>query len=568
MSQDRHEPYEELISASLHNELNPAERDRLNAHLDVCERCRETLAAFANQRRIIAGLHHVPPPRDLGARVRAGIERGFGRVPWWRRPQVALAGIGGGLALVAGAVLGIVMLNMGHTAPVGQASPSLAVAASPSEAPSATPLPTLPPPASGGPAPTLNASPSAAPSVEPEPRVFLALTGPVDDPILTIRNGSSGATMATADAPSGYPIATTLSPDGQWLAYMTTVGESGMVQVNATRLSEGSPSDEPGARPPIASPVAVGETVTLGTGVQGSPFLEHLSWSPESLYLAFTLADPAGTGTDAWVFEPQTGNVSRLTDTGSAYAGSWVPFDADTSLLWVSTAGDAPTSTLIAFHDDGGPIVAGDPNDSPYPSAQNVFQPLISPNGAFVIFWSGRMTPAGNDWTFSEGGSPWLAENKSDGQGGYQFTNARELFSDLTIGRDAFASAAITWGGDGDAYAVWDTGWTGLPQSGSGTYPDPARVYFGHATDARGLTQDHAIDQGDLPPDAFVVDVAVSPTGRHLVITAGQPSAGILDPPRADLLLIERNTGSVPDAVSVLGSADAGWFGPAAFEVR
>lgn len=567
MSQDRHEPYEELISASLNNELNPAERDRLNDHLDGCERCRQTLAAFSNQRRIIAGLHHVPPPRDLGARVRSGIERGSNRTPWWRRPQLALAGIGGGLALVAGALLGLVLMNQ-SASPVGQASPSVPVAASPSSGPTSTPLPTLPPPASGDAVPSFNASPSEAPSAEPEPQVFLALTGPVDNQVLTIRDGSAGGTLAEGATAGGEPIAAAMSPDGQWLAYMTTVGESGMVEISATRLSEGTVSTDPDARPPIESSVAVGETVRLGRGVEGSAFLEHLAWSPESLYLAFTLADPAGTGTDAWVFEPRTAAVSRLTDTGSAYAASWVPLDSDTSLLWVSTAGDIPTSHLIAFHDDGGPIVAGDPNDSPYPSAQDVFQPLISPNGVFVIFWSGRMAPAGSDWQFSEGGSPWLAEVISDGQGGYEFTNSRELFSDVTVGRDAFASASISWGGDSDAYAVWDANWMGLPQADDGRYPDPARVYFGHATDPRGLTRFHAIDADDLPTDSFVVDVAVAPTGRHLVITAAQPRAGVLDPPRADLFLVERNTGSVPDAVTILGSAVDGWFGPAAFDVR
>ena len=56
MTQSRHEPFEELISASLrHGDLTPEERDRLNRHLDTCADCRDTLAAFADQRRIVAG---------------------------------------------------------------------------------------------------------------------------------------------------------------------------------------------------------------------------------------------------------------------------------------------------------------------------------------------------------------------------------------------------------------------------------------------------------------------------------------------------------------------------------
>ena len=84
MTMNRHEPFEELISASLQGDLTADERRRLDAHLDGCEQCRQTLAAFSDQRRMLAGLRHVAPPRDLGARVRAGIE--YGSVPWWRKP--------------------------------------------------------------------------------------------------------------------------------------------------------------------------------------------------------------------------------------------------------------------------------------------------------------------------------------------------------------------------------------------------------------------------------------------------------------------------------------------------
>ena len=72
MTMNRHEPFEELISASLTGDLTDAERERLDAHLDTCAACRATLAAFADQRRIVSGLRHIAPPRDLGARVRAG----------------------------------------------------------------------------------------------------------------------------------------------------------------------------------------------------------------------------------------------------------------------------------------------------------------------------------------------------------------------------------------------------------------------------------------------------------------------------------------------------------------
>ena len=157
-----------------------------------------------------------------------------------------------------------------------------------------------------------------------------------------------------------------------------------------------------------------------------------------------------------------------------------------------------------------------------------------------------------------------LAQQKSDDEA-YRFDLERPLFTDLSDER-AFSSASITWGGDGDAYAVWDAQWTGDPQGTDEEYPDPLRVYFGHATDPRGLTRVHAIDLADVPEGMVLVDVKVSPTGRHLVITAREPLAGELDLPRSELLLVERNTGKVPDRVRVLDSSDDGWVGPAAFD--
>ncbi|HEX7068570.1 MAG TPA: anti-sigma factor, partial [Candidatus Limnocylindria bacterium] len=137
MTMDRHEPFEELISASLRGDLTAEERVRLDAHLDTCPECRATLAAFADQRRIVAGLRHVAPPADLGARVRAGIEGGSAvGIPWWRRPTAIFAAAGGGLAVVAGALLAIVLLNGTTDRSIGDASPTPTSTASFSAAPS------------------------------------------------------------------------------------------------------------------------------------------------------------------------------------------------------------------------------------------------------------------------------------------------------------------------------------------------------------------------------------------------------------------------------------------------
>jgi hypothetical protein len=77
------------------------------------------------------------------------------------------------------------------------------------------------------------------------------------------------------------------------------------------------------------------------------------------------------------------------------------------------------------------------------------------------------------------------------------------------------------------------------------------------------VTRTHAIDAGDVPEDHRVVDVKVPGTGRHLVVTSATPRAGVLDPPRARLALITRNTGDVADEVAILGEELEGWIGPA-----
>jgi hypothetical protein len=568
---DRHAPFEELISASLHGDLTADERRRLDDHLDTCATCRATLAAFSEQRRIMSGLRHVPVPRDLGARVRVAIDQEASARPWWKRPPAIFAGVGGGLAVVAGALLALVMLGNPDDSEVGQASPTPSV---PASSVSATAVPTLPPlgtpaptepPASVAPSVSVEPAPTATPvEASPEPDGYLAVTGEPDNQVMTVTDAATRAPLA--EAPAAVPIAAELSPDGQWVAYIVDVGTgSGLTEIRATRIAEGGPSDDPGAPPPGESPVAVGETITLAESVGGTPFVEHLFWSSDSQYLAFTAVNRDGGGTDVWIFEPSRGTTSRATDTGTAYAASWVPGEAGTSLLWISTAGETPESHLRMFHDDAGEIGVANPEDSEFPAATNVFQPILSPNGALVIYWTGGMDRSDEEleWTFSAQGAPWLAMNEQAGERGYEFVESRPVFSDVFLGREAFTSAAIRWSPDSDAFAVWGADWEGIPQGSETLYPDPARIYLGRATRTGHITVDTALDVGDLPPDATVVDVKIAGTGRHLAITARHPLGGTQSVPEADLLLVTRNLGQVADEVQSLAPNDGRWYGPA-----
>lgn len=574
-----HPEFEELISASLAGDLSDAERRRLDAHLDGCAACRETLTSFAGGRRIVAGLRHVPVPRDLHARVRAGVERGrFATRPWWRRPAAIFAGVGGSLAVVAGALLAIVVLSE-REPQVGQATPTptttAVFSATPTTAPASFPSGPTPTPAAATalPSPTETAAtpaptPTATPS--PEPDVYLAMTGPADNRALTVREAPGGDLVTEVETPPGPPTSAQLSPDGQWIAYITPVGEKGTHEVRATRIAEGTPVEDPDALPPIDSPVPVGETVVLGESLSGDPFLEQIFWStPRGGYLAYTLADPETGETDVWLFEPAAGNFRQLTDTGNAYAASFVPGGgAGASLLWVSAAGETPVSFLRYFHDDaGGTGEPVDPAVDALATAEGVFQPLLSPNGGLAIYWNGAMERTGDSWRFVSGSQPYLAEHRWENAEA-TFENEQRMFRDLTVGRDGFTSASIVWGEDGDAYAVWDARWTGVPQSGAGEdpYPDAERVYFGRATDPRGVTRFHAIDADDIPEDWSVVDVKIAPTGEHLVITVAEPRAGTLDAATARLLLVERNTGDKADRVEPIDARDGHWYGPATFD--
>ncbi len=586
MTMNRHEPFEELISASLHGDLTADERRRLDAHLDACDHCRGTLAAFAEERRMIAGLRHVAPPRDLGARVRAGIERAS--VPWWRRPTTIFAAVGGTLAAVTGALLALVVLNGTPSDPqVGQSSPTpTAEAASPSAtaAPgaTATSAPTLPPPeapAPGGtppppPTPDPDATPNPIAQSSPEPDLYVAMTGPADNQaIAVVEPGVTEPVVEPADIPLGPPIAAELSPDGGWLALITERGLSGTNEVRMSRVATAIQPDDPDATPIPEPDIDIADTVILGESAAGAPFLERLAWAPDGSALAYTLADTNGGGTDVWIFDRASGEFWQLTDTGDAYAGSWVTEAAEDEdakpLLWVSRAEDTVASYLVSpTTDDGERAELIDPAVDPIDTAEGVFQPLVSPNGALAIFWRGVMTRSGDEWLFTESGSPVLAEHRLDGAEDGPFRNDRDLFSDVTIDRDAFTSAAIAWGLDSDSYAVWSAAWAGLPQSSEGEalYPEPARVYFGHASDPRGLTRIHAVDQAVLPAEGSVVDVKVSPTGRHLVVTFRMPTPGDLAAPTARLLLITRNPEGVADDFTELAADDGIWYGPAAFD--
>lgn len=534
MSMNRHEHFEELISASLAGDLTDLERQQLDAHLDSCDACRATLASFSDQRRIMAGVRHAAPPRDLGARVRTGIEGGaFREVPWWRRPVVIFGGLGGGLAAVAGAVLAIVLLNGAPDDQVGVGSPSPAsLAASASVSPLTE--------SSASPAASDDAEPSVTPNPTPPGSIgfgainFLQWDGTLADQTLSL-HGWDPATETSARLLdldfAGQPAVAALSPDSSWLAYQVSNGLKGTNQVIVVELMTGDSFD-------------VGETP------DGTAFSTRMTWSPDSRYLAYTAAEvEAGIGPDTWAFDTTDQTWSQLTDSQSTYAASFVPFGDDAGTLLVSQAGATPVTYPIsrdALESDDRVDPAGVGG-----AIEHVFQPILSPSGEHAIFWRGTMQQRDVGWEINEGGMLYLSGEPIAGTPSW---SGEPVFATLTADRDALGSARVAWSYDSNWFAVWSVEWRGTPQTDPGGAPFPSvqNIYFGQGVERRLIDDDSSWIRVTADDTEGVADVAFvgydfGGDVPSVAVTVWEAAAG--------------ESGESPVAQSRLVLAPAGGFG-------
>ena len=531
---------DELISASLSSDLSDVERRQLETHLADCERCRATLAAFTDQRRLLSGMRHVPVPADLAPRVRSGIESGRGGAAWWRRPGGILA-LGASLATAAVAVaLAVFLFN--RPIQVADSSPTPSSASQPA---SATQLPSE----------SVAPSPSPTASVEPSPSVVPVSNDPAGYLVYTLNNGNAalswvraGSAPVTIKVPFGdTPLAAELSPDGTLLAFRLNEGLKGAERLYAYNLADGKLVD-------------LGESLwqpAYGLGGQ-------LAWSGSD-YLAYTLFSSSGKP-DVWLFRPTTGEVQQLTNTGDAFAASFMPSNTANGIrLWVSRAATDPGSYLVSLPSSGAALRGpSDPASGALTSVAGAYLPLVAPDGKHVIFWRGTMSTPGGHWSFGQGGMPYLAGQTPSG--GFDFAGAQQLFPGLMPvgGGEAFNGASIAWGPDSDAFAVWNTSWTGQPQPAG--FPDAMRVYLGHVSDGQLITPAQALDSADTSGGMAVIDVAIAPDGMHLALTirTGSGSEGGTFGATAELRYVTRRLGSAPDVVKLIGSSQA-WNGPAVF---
>ena len=519
---------EELISASLTGDLTDAERADLAGHLAACDRCTATAGAWADSRRVLSGVRHVAAPRDLGARVRTGIERGrFTPLPWWRRPAVGLASAG---ALAAAALVMAIVIGLPDAPPPVGSSTPLPSGATASATPSVSATPT----ATVSPVATAPVSASPEPALAPDPpdyRIEYAFDVPGDITqgiSLRVVEQASGAVLRTLVPGdgifAGVPTEAKLSPDGAWLAIRLFQDGKGVDIIYAVQLVGGD------------QVVFIGESMP-------DPFAQQLLWSPDGRFLVATLVDFETGNADVTAFEPAAGNAVRLTGTGTAYAGSW---QSDT-ILWMSLAGTEPAS--YPFDLSGGlPSQDGELGSTgdPVPA----FLPRFSPDGQQIIYWDGALERGEFGWTFTGGGE--LRHASVSNLYGIP-DRSTPLFADFA-GR--LAGARVAWGPASNAYVVWNATPT------DGAYPDGTRVYRADVTAGDPmLTNDKALDEDDLPEGAVVHDVTLAPDGRNMAITVAFPIPGDLAQPVAELRLITRNFGEKADRVEILGPSEV-WVGP------
>lgn len=536
---------DELISASLTGDLSEDERATLDRHLADCARCRETLAAFAEERRLISGMRHVAPPRDLGARVRTGIERGSsGSLPWWRR-RAAFIGAGASIATVAAAVLAVLVIGNLSRGPEGVGQLSNSPAQSPSALASAEPSASVAQTAEPVPTPTVNPQAFLRPG---ELGYFSMTGGSMEKPRLSFIKNETGESVE-ADAPSGPPITAALSPDAEWVAYITEIGETGQNQVWALHLTNG-------------------ETTRLGCSEAG-PFSDRLLWSDDSGFVAFTLrvaraqlgdtydcglAEPGTAGTsDIWLFRTSSRDVSQLTDSGDAFAA-----DTDESLegatpVLVSHVAETPWTDVAWVPGPPGSV----PDADESVRYDGVFMPLKAPMGELAVYWTGSMSrPPDGAWQFTTGGIPEVGTLNTSGP-----TEGAPLFADLaTPGGAGFEDGHFGWGDDGDLVAFWGGRWNGTPQGDD--YPSELAAYAGRLTNG-GLTKESRLDIPADPARARIISITFQPDGVRAVASVGRASAGIGDPASADLYLVPINGGK---AVSLGGASNPPpWDGPAVY---
>jgi len=335
-------------------------------------------------------------------------------------------------------------------------------------------------------------------------------------------------------------VASALSPDGRWLAYISVLGETGANEVWVISLTDGSTHQVGCTAPAVDS--------------------DRLAWSPDSLLLAYTLVafdgatELAGVGcqvtepgspgaSDAWSFDTSTLTSWPTTSDGDVYVASSVaspktrtspPGSLVSGALWISHLKDPPSSSVIDASSATDWFSEG--------QADGVFLPTPNSADSAMLFYRPVFVQVGADWSLQGGGIPLIGSVTSAGSS--PVFNGMETIDPGTAG-SSLVPWQVAWSADDDTFAVWVSTWN--------------VVFIGHASNPGAVnTQVVTID---MPADAaWVADAALSPDGASLLVSIGLPSAGIGDPVKSQLVQIDLAS----NAVTAVAPNEV-WVGMAVF---
>jgi hypothetical protein len=393
-AREGHAAARRLLAERMDGPLDPDSAAALGAHLTGCARCRSVDRAYQEGRRLLQALRPSVPPRDLGARVAAALDRELaGGRPGILRNAPAISGR---LGIVAGGAIAAVLLVAGARlllAPaVDHPGPGTTSARAPAPTPFAVTTAELalvelgddglaiyqthvdqvcPATAAdcqapdGGTRRVVDLSPDLVPE-----RVAL---DPLSRRMALVAEDALGADRVSVLVLPPMPDAVDLrgagpGPDGRWPA--PDRPSSGPLGGTAFPGDPAAPSEPP------AGP----ELLAILDGVQtvGAP----PAWSPDGAILAFSAMPlDRSRGPDVYVWRPGELRAHRLTTDHRSWFASWSGDRIVLSRL-VRDGRRGVADTVLVDPQDGREQLA---------RLTGAWLPSVDPSGRFAVAWRGTV---------------------------------------------------------------------------------------------------------------------------------------------------------------------------------
>jgi len=379
--------------------LTVAESGALADHLAGCARCRSVARAYQESREQLAALRPTVPPRDMGARIFAALDREMTgvqrriRLPdGLARPGVAFIGsVAAGSAAVIVLVVGARLLLAPSVAPMSPSGTAGALAAvAPDATPFSVPAAELALVEQG--IDGLTVYQTAVSVVCPPTAVDCATADPVALSVVGIARDlmPRGVTMDPqghrmallaedtlgADTVSvmvmppmdgALPRGAGPGPDGRW-------PEAGSAGASDDALATLAPLPSGPADPPV-------QVVAVLQGVEAVGAAP--AWSPDGTMLAFSaMPIDRSRGPDIYLWQPGQDRARRVTADHASWFASWSGSRIVVSRLARGEGREAAETVLMD--------PTGDPEE--VVRLANAWLPAVDPSGRFAVAWRGTLT--------------------------------------------------------------------------------------------------------------------------------------------------------------------------------